>query len=50
MLTLVMESAVRSLALGLVVWVALKAFRIRNPHTQAAAWTLVLVAALSMPC
>src|SRR5579872_844692 len=49
MLALLLESAFRSLVLGLVVWTALKVFRIRNSHAQAAAWTLVLLAALSMP-
>ena len=32
MLALLLESALRLLALGGVVWLGLKFFRVRNPH------------------
>src|SRR5262249_48625916 len=34
---------------GAAVWLALKLLRVRNPHVQMTAWTLVLVASLAMP-
>lgn len=49
MLSLLLESAVRSLALGAVVWAALKLLRVRNVHAQAVIWTVVLAASLLMP-
>jgi BlaR1 peptidase M56 len=49
MLALLLESALRSLLLGAAVWVGLRLFRVRNPHVQMTAWTLVLVASLAMP-
>jgi beta-lactamase regulating signal transducer with metallopeptidase domain len=49
MLALLLESALRSLLLGAAVWLGLKFFRVRNPHVQMTAWTLVLVASLAMP-
>src|SRR5436190_190552 len=49
MLALLLESALRLLALGGVVWLGLKFFRVRNPHAQMTAWTVVLLASLSMP-
>ncbi|MGA8948534.1 MAG: M56 family metallopeptidase, partial [Pseudolabrys sp.] len=49
MLALLLESALRLLALGGVVWLGLKLFRVRNPHAQMTAWTVVLLASLSMP-
>lgn len=49
MLPLFLESAVRSLALGAVVWIVLKMFRVRNVHAQAVIWTVVLAASLLMP-
>jgi beta-lactamase regulating signal transducer with metallopeptidase domain len=49
MLALLLESALRSLLLGAAVWLGLKLFRVRNPHVQMTAWTLVLVASLAMP-
>ena len=47
MLALLLESALRLLALGGVVWLGLKLFRVRNPHAQMTAWTVVLLASLS---
>jgi beta-lactamase regulating signal transducer with metallopeptidase domain len=49
MLALLLESALRSLLLGAAVWLGLKLLRVRNPHVQMTAWTLVLVASLAMP-
>jgi TonB family protein len=48
MATLV-EWTVRSSALGLVVWLLLKAFRVRSPRLERGTWRAVLVASLSMP-
>jgi hypothetical protein len=49
MLRLLAEGALRSLVLGASVALVLKLLRVRNPHTQMTAWTVVLIAALSMP-
>lgn len=49
MLTILAESALRSLVLGSVVWVGLNLLRIRNPHVHMTSWVLVLVASLAMP-
>ena len=48
-MTLLLESALRSLLLGLLVWAALKLIRVRDSATQTLAWTFVLVVALCMP-
>ena len=42
MLDLLLESALRSLALGVAVWLGLALLRVRNPRTQMTAWTVVL--------
>ncbi len=49
MLDLLLESALRSLVLGGAVWLGLAVLRVRNPHAHMTAWTVVLVASLSMP-
>jgi BlaR1 peptidase M56/Domain of unknown function (DUF3471) len=49
MLELLLESALRSLALGVAVWLALALLRVRNPRAHMTAWTVVLVASLAMP-
>jgi len=49
MVGLLLESALRSLALGGAVWLGLTLLRVRNPHTHMTAWIVVLVASLSMP-
>ncbi|HEX3441980.1 MAG TPA: M56 family metallopeptidase [Pseudolabrys sp.] len=49
MLALLLESALRSLLLGAAVWLGLKFLRVKNPHAQMTAWTLVLVASMAMP-
>jgi beta-lactamase regulating signal transducer with metallopeptidase domain/predicted nucleic acid-binding Zn-ribbon protein len=43
------ESALRSLALGTAVGLGMSIFRARSPRLRMAAWTLVLLAALLMP-
>ncbi len=48
-MTLLAESANRSLALGVAVWIVLKAARVRNAQAQITAWTIVLIAAVLMP-
>jgi beta-lactamase regulating signal transducer with metallopeptidase domain len=49
MLTILAESALRSLLLGSAVWVGLNLLRVRNPHVHMTSWVMVLVASLSMP-
>jgi hypothetical protein len=49
MLALLMEAALRSLLLGLAVWLGLRVFQVRNPHLQMTAWIVVLAASLAMP-
>jgi beta-lactamase regulating signal transducer with metallopeptidase domain len=49
MLPLVVEAAVRSMALLVLVLLALRLMRVRNPHILMAAWQMVLAASLLMP-
>jgi hypothetical protein len=49
MLDVLLESALRSLVLGVAVWLGLVLLRVRNPRAHMTAWTVVLVASLSMP-
>jgi beta-lactamase regulating signal transducer with metallopeptidase domain len=49
MLTILVESALRSVLLGSVVWIGLNLLRVRNPHVHMMCWVMVLVASLSMP-
>jgi hypothetical protein len=49
MLALFLEAALRSLALGGIVWLGLKLLRVRDPRAHMTAWTVVLVASLAMP-
>ncbi|HEV2326702.1 MAG TPA: M56 family metallopeptidase [Terracidiphilus sp.] len=49
MLTAVIEAALRSLVLALMVWAGLRLFRIRNVVAQRGAWTAVLIGSLLMP-
>src|SRR5262249_22632693 len=49
MVELLVESALRSLALGGIVWLALASLRVRNPHAHMTAWTVVLIGSLAMP-
>ena len=48
-MTLLLESALRSLLLGLLVWALLKLMRLRDTVSETIIWTFVLIAALSMP-
>src|SRR5262245_10096368 len=49
MVELLFESALRSLALGGIVWLGLALLRVRNPHAHMTAWTVVLIGSLAMP-
>jgi len=46
---LILESALRALALAIAAWAALRLFRVRNVLAQKCAWTVVLAASLTMP-
>jgi len=48
-LTILAESALRSLLLGGVVWMGLNLLRVRNPHVHMMSWIIVLTASLAMP-
>ena len=45
----IFEAALRSLLIALIVWVGLRALRVRNVLTQKAAWGMVLASALALP-
>jgi hypothetical protein len=49
MLAFLAEAALRSMALGIVAWLALKLMRLRHPHLQMTVWTAVLVISVTMP-
>lgn len=49
MIALVLEAALRSFALGAIVWLAMLVLRPRNPHLQKTIWIAVLFASLAMP-
>lgn len=49
MLAALIEAALRSLILALVVWTGLSLFRIQNVVSQRCAWTAVLIGSLLMP-
>ena len=49
MITLLATSSLRSLLLGVIVWAALKIFRLRDTRAETLIWTLVLAASLVMP-
>jgi TonB family protein len=49
MIALIVEATVRSLALGVVVWLALAVLRPRNPHLHKTVWSTVLLASIGMP-
>ena len=49
MLSMLFESAFRSLAIAAAVWIVLAALRVRNPFVLRASWLFVLVASLLMP-
>ena len=43
MIAALAEAALRSFALGGVVWIGLILFRVRNPHVHMTAWVVVLL-------
>jgi GWxTD domain-containing protein len=49
MFSLLLESATRSLALGILVWAGLKLLRVRDPQPRSKVWTAVLLSAVTMP-
>lgn len=49
MIAALAEAALRSFALGGVVWFGLILFRVRNPYVHMTAWVVVLLASLAMP-
>jgi len=49
MISLILESAARTLLLTAAVWIALRVLRVGNVIAQKIAWTLVLAAAIAMP-
>jgi hypothetical protein len=49
MMSLLLESAVRSLALGIVLWLGLGLLRVRSPAVKSLVWTVALIASLAMP-
>ena len=49
MLAILVSTAVRLVLLGAVTWLALRLVRVCNPHVEALAWRLLLVAGLAMP-
>ena len=49
MLALLLEAALRSLALGALVWLGLRLLCVRDPRAHMTAWTIVLVTSLMMP-
>jgi hypothetical protein len=46
---LLAEAALRSFLLTSAVWLTLKLFRVRNPHTEMAVWSGILMVSLAMP-
>jgi len=49
MITLIVEAAVRSFALAVVVWLGIAAFRVNSPQIEKMIWTTVLAGAMAMP-
>jgi bla regulator protein blaR1 len=49
MISLVAEAAMRSMALGLILWLGLTLTRSRNPHLHKMLWSAVLLASLAIP-
>ena len=49
MMSVILESAARTLLLTATVWIALRVLRVGNVIAQKIAWTLVLAAAIAMP-
>lgn len=49
MMSLLLESAIRSLVLGVAIWLGLKALRVKSPAVKSVVWTVTLIASLAMP-
>lgn len=49
MISLIVEAVVRSMALGLMLWLSLSLTRSRNPHLHKLLWSTVLFASLAIP-
>jgi BlaR1 peptidase M56 len=49
MISLMVEAALRSCALAVVVWLGIAAFRLNSPRVEKIAWTTVLAGAIAMP-
>lgn len=49
MIAALVDYALRSTALILLVWLALRVLRIRNPYLERSAWLAVLLASLALP-
>ena len=49
MMTVILESAARTLLLATAIWIALRLLRVRHVVAQKIAWTVVLAAAIAMP-
>ena len=49
MMAVLLESALRSLILGGLIWLGLTAFRVRHPGVKSLVWTVALIASLAMP-
>jgi len=48
-LAILMNSALRMLLIGAAVWLVLRLVRARNPHIEALAWRMTLLAGLVLP-
>jgi hypothetical protein len=49
MIAILVESALRSLLLGLVAWISLRRCGVRNPQAEATVWLTVLAASFATP-
>jgi hypothetical protein len=49
MMMILLESAVRSMGLGVAIWLGLALFRVRHPNVRSLVWTVALAASLAMP-
>jgi len=49
MITVILESALRTLLLAVIVWAILRVFRVSHVVALKIAWCLVLAAAVAMP-
>jgi hypothetical protein len=49
MMSLLLESAGRSLVLGIAIWLGLRFLRVRSPAIKSLVWTVALIASLTMP-